>query len=130
MNIVEEIALLEHTEHREKYYEVFRIEGKTLRFEVDSGAAVSVISTDTVREHFPHKKLQPTNVQLVNFCKTSVKVVGIIAVSVAWRGSLVNLNLYVSTVNREPLVGREWIRQLQLQLTDSINTINDTCVSI
>lgn len=44
-------------------------------------------------------------------------------VSVTWHGGIYKLNLYVSNIKSEPLLGREWIRQLELfQLVDSINT--------
>lgn len=43
---------------------------------------------------------------------------------VTWRKTTVKLNLYVSNIQREPLLGREWIRQLHIRLVDSINTMN------
>lgn len=43
---------------------------------------------------------------------------------VNWRETKKKLNLYVSNIERELLLGREWIRQLHLRLTDTINTMN------
>lgn len=126
-NQVEEVLTVEHWEHRNKFFKTLAVDGKPLRFEIDSGAAVSIVSTSTAKKLFPHRRLQPTTVQLVAFCKTAIQVAGVLPVSVAWRGNIYKLNLYVSKIKREPLLGREWIRQLQLfQLVDSINTTQVT----
>lgn len=128
-NHIEEVLTVEYGEHRDKFFETLMVEGKSLHFEIDSGAAVSIVSTSTVRTFFPHRRLKATTVQLMAFCTTPIEVVGMLPVSVAWRGGIHKLNLYVSKVQREPLLGREWIRQLQLfQLTDTINLVtqNDT----
>lgn len=106
-NQIEEVLVTEHIAHRDRFYKILSIEGRPLRFEIDSGAAVSIVSAGTVRRYFPWKKLQTTSVQLLTFCKTSVKVIGVVPVAVAWRGSTVSLNLYVTNVDREPLLGRE-----------------------
>ncbi|XP_024893068.1 uncharacterized protein K02A2.6-like, partial [Temnothorax curvispinosus] len=92
-NQVEEILVVEHSEFREKFFETITVEGKPLRFEVDSGAAVTII-------------------------------VGVVPVMVSGRGTKIKLNLYVSNIEREPLLGREWIQQLHIRLTDTVNTIN------
>jgi len=124
---VEEVLTVEHWNHRDKFFKTLVVDGKTLRFEIDSGAAVSVVSTGTVKRFFPKRSLEATKLQLVAFCKTSIEVVGVLPVSVVWRGGIYKLNLYVSKIEREPLLGREWIRQLQLfQLTDSVDTIQST----
>lgn len=123
-NQVEEVFVAEQIEHRNKFYKVLSVEGQSLRFEMDSGAAVSIVSVRTVRKMFPLKRLQPTTLQLVTFCKTSIKVIGILPVLVFWRGRQVKLNLYVTNVEREPLIGREWIRRLHLSLFDTVKTVN------
>lgn len=120
-NQIEEVFVVEH---RDKFYKVLNVEGQSLRFKIDSGAAFSIVSTRTVRKLFPLSRLQPTTLQLVTFCKTSVKVIGVLPVMVFWRDSRVKLNLYVTNVERESLLGREWIRRLRLPLFDTVNTVN------
>jgi len=127
VNQVEEVLTVEHWNHRDKFFKTLVVDGKTLRFEIDSGAAVSVESTSTVKRFFLKRSLEATKLQLVAFCKTSIEVVGVLPVSVVWRGGICKLNLYVSKIEREPLLDPEWIRQLQLfQLIDSIDTIQST----
>lgn len=78
----------------------------------------------TLQKYFPFKRLQPTTLQLITFCKTPINIVGIVPVMVSWREIKTKLNLYICNIEREPLLGREWIRQLHICLTDTINTIN------
>ncbi|XP_029165366.1 uncharacterized protein K02A2.6-like [Nylanderia fulva] len=121
-NQVEEVLQVEHCEHRGKFFKTLVVDGKPLRFEIDSGAAVSIVSTSTVQRLFPRRRLKQTTIQLMTFCKTPIQVIGVLPVSVTWRDDILTLNLYVSEVDREPLLGREWIRQLHLfHLVDSIN---------
>lgn len=47
-NVIEEVLLVEHTEHRGKFYKTLKVKGKPLRFEVDSGAAVSIVNIGIV----------------------------------------------------------------------------------
>lgn len=84
-NQVEEILNVEHWKYcgSTKFFKTLTGDRKSLRFEIDSGAAVSILSTSTVRNHFPHRQLQPTTVQSVTFCKTAIKVIGVFPVSVA-----------------------------------------------
>lgn len=54
-NQMEEVLLIEHTEFRDKFYETLTVERRPLRFEVDSGAAVTIVSTGTLKVHFPNR---------------------------------------------------------------------------
>lgn len=123
-NQVEEVLLLEHTNFRDKFFETLTVDGRPVRFEIDSGAAVTIISIRTLQEHFRNRRPIPTSLQLVTFCKTQIQIVGVVPVTVTLRGITVKLNLYVSNVDREPLLGRESIRQLRIRLTESINNVH------
>lgn len=59
-NQIEEVFVAEHAEHRDKFCKVFNVEGQSLRFEIDSGAAILIVSVRTVRKLFPLRHLQPT----------------------------------------------------------------------
>lgn len=94
-----------------------------MRFEVDSGAAVTIVSIRTAQKYVSLSKLESTSLQLITFCKTQIQIVGVISVTVSELGANTKLNMYVSKIDREPLLGREWIRQLRIRLTDEIYTI-------
>ncbi|XP_071575575.1 uncharacterized protein [Temnothorax nylanderi] len=102
-NQIEEVLLLEHTEFRDKFFETLMVDGRPLRFEIDSGAAVTIVSTRTLREHFQNRRPCSTSLQLITFCKTTIQIVGVVPVTVTLREKTVKLNLYVSNVEREPL---------------------------
>ncbi|XP_024890212.1 uncharacterized protein K02A2.6-like [Temnothorax curvispinosus] len=94
-NQIEEIMLMERSEYQDKFYETMSVNKIPVKFEVDSGAAVTIVSTKTVSELWPKIKLQSTDLRLITFY-----------------------------VDRGPLLGREWIRQLKIQLRENINCLN------
>ncbi|XP_039313535.1 uncharacterized protein LOC120359592 [Solenopsis invicta] len=49
MNQVEEVFLLEHNDYRDKFFETLIVDGIPLRFEVDSGAALTIIQNRQIR---------------------------------------------------------------------------------
>lgn len=85
-NQIEEVFVPEDIKHRDEFFKTLVVEGQDVRFEVDSGAAVSMISESTAQFLFPSKQPQPTTLRLVTFCKTQVQVIGVIPVSsLAWQ---------------------------------------------
>lgn len=101
------------------------INNVTVRFKTDSGAAVTTVSTKTLRQLWPKSRLRSTELSLKisTFCKTDIPVVGVMSVSVNYKNVKKNLNMYISDVDREPLLEREWIRQLKIQLYETIDCI-------
>lgn len=97
---------------------------RPVRFEIDSDAAVTIVSTHTLQKFCPSERLQSTELQLITYCKTSIKIVSVVSVIVRWKGTEAKLNLHVSSTACEPLLGCEWIRQLHIPLRDTINTVN------
>jgi len=57
-------------------YVQLQVAGKTLRMEVDTGAAVSVISEKMVKELWPHAQLHPSTVELKTYTGEHLQVVG------------------------------------------------------
>lgn len=51
---------------------------------------------------------------LVAFCKTVIEIAGYITVLVKGEEVERKLNIYITEVDRKPLLGREWIRQLSI----------------
>ncbi|KAK2578792.1 hypothetical protein KPH14_012856, partial [Odynerus spinipes] len=122
---LEEILLVEHIEHREPYNVTIIVEDIAVDFEVDSGAAVTIMSKQTSKQLFPGKIVSPTTLKLKTFCKTVVDVIGMYSVKVKYKDIVKELNIYISNVDRKPLLGREWIRQLPISLQETIaNTLS------
>lgn len=114
----------EHREFREKYYTTVILGDKEARFEIDSGAAVTIVSRSFVGIFCPGVRVEKSNLQLVTFCKTTIPVIGFVKVQVRYDSMIKMLNMYIANTDREPLLGREWIRQLKIKLSDTLNTLN------
>ncbi|XP_071635762.1 retrovirus-related Pol polyprotein from transposon 17.6 isoform X1 [Temnothorax longispinosus] len=128
-NQLEEILQLEHTQFRDKISTTLLVNGKQVKFEIDSGAAVSVMAQEHVSKLFPNSPIQQTQLKLVSYCKQNVKLLGYIVVTVRCRNKLYKLNLYVTNEKRNALLGREWIFQLQdenniKEFISSVNSIH------
>lgn len=124
---VEEIVALE-TEHaifREKFKTNVIVNDKEIQFEVDSGASVSIMGKKQFSVIFPRATIIETNLKLVTYCKNSLQVLGYLPCAVIYNNHTYNLNLYIVTIDREPLLGREWIRQIKLNLwEEQVNYLN------
>lgn len=117
---IEEIWALdsEHKEFRGKFFTTLEVNGTPVKFEMDSGAAVSVMNAEQFQEKFPNTEIQPTALRLMSYCKKEIEIAGFAQVSVRLKDRESALNIYIVQLNREPLVGREWIRQLAIELED------------
>lgn len=85
------------------------VENKRVKFEVDSGAAVTVMSKYEAAHLFPGTTIQHTNLQLISYCNRTLRSVGFIKVHVKFNSVTRGLNIYLVNGERKPLLGREWI---------------------
>ncbi|XP_070517887.1 uncharacterized protein [Cardiocondyla obscurior] len=76
------VARAEHSQFREKYYCTVRLEEKKARFEIDSGAAVTVVIKAFAKQFCSGKRIEKSDLQLVTFCKTTIPVIGYVKVLV------------------------------------------------
>lgn len=93
-----------------------KIDGIPIPMELDTGAAVSVISKDTYCSAFPDKldNLIHTDSVLKTFSGEKIKLVGIAKVDVTYNNqNYCGLDLYVPNTG-QTLFGREWLRQINL----------------
>lgn len=114
----------------DKSYSLFRVNSKSsaepitvqvvlndnypLQMEVDTGAAVSVISEDTFNTIFKDNP-QPTNITLHSYLGEEIPVIGTVAVKVQYESQIVaNLPLVITKGQGSTLFGRNWLQQIQL----------------
>ncbi|XP_055614238.1 uncharacterized protein K02A2.6-like [Uranotaenia lowii] len=90
------------------------INNKKLTFEIDTGSPVSLISSQDKHSHFKHCVLHPTDMRLVSYCDTNVRLLGKIFVKINSDGDELTLPLHVADSNRHPLLGRDWLVELNL----------------
>ncbi|XP_046404731.1 uncharacterized protein K02A2.6-like [Ischnura elegans] len=91
-----------------------QVEDKLLYFEVDSGACVSVINEQCYQDNFTSVKLLSTNLVLSSYTSQPIKPLGKLSVMVKYRNICKQLSLYVIAKGANPLMGRDWIRDLGL----------------
>ena len=82
--------------------------------ELDTGAAVSLISEELYRDKLAHVHLHHTSMVLKTYTGEMIAPEGVIKVKVKLNKQRVRLPLYVVKVNGPPLFGREWLRRIRL----------------
>ncbi|XP_011877086.1 PREDICTED: uncharacterized protein K02A2.6-like [Vollenhovia emeryi] len=73
------------------------------------------MNREQVRDLFPGSTVLKTNLNLVTYSKTVVKILGYITVHVQSNLVQKKINIYLTEIKKDPLLGREWIRQLKCQ---------------
>jgi len=82
--------------------------------EIDTGAAVSVISMDTYKKLFPNIRLSNPTVRLRTYTGEPMPVAGEMDVEVCYGSQVCTLSLTVVEGSGPSLFGRDWLRHLTL----------------
>ena len=90
-----------------------KVEGQAIEMELDTGAAVSIISEKLFRAKFNQVRLRTTNVLLKSYTGQTMAPLGKIKVNVRLNGQHARLPLYVVEGDAPPLFGREWLRKVK-----------------
>ncbi|XP_058827953.1 uncharacterized protein K02A2.6-like [Topomyia yanbarensis] len=104
---------------------------KVIKFEVDCGSPVSLISLADKMTYFNDLPLTKTNVELISYCENKIKVHGYMKAEVHYKGHSNMLRLFVVDTKRHALLGREWMRELQVdwdQIIRNANTVSSIAV--
>ena len=90
------------------------INGKELEMEVDTGAAVSVISAATRDRMFPDCQLINTSTVLTTYTGEQMTLEGEITVKVMYGKQRAVLTLFVVKGDGPSLLGRDWLQKIRL----------------
>ncbi|KAL0193255.1 hypothetical protein M9458_011551 [Cirrhinus mrigala] len=90
------------------------LEGQPVKMEIDTGAAVSLVSDVVYSEILSHLPLKPPDVTLKTYTGESVTMKGLIQVTVELNKQTKKLPLYVVRGDYPSLMGRSWLEQLQV----------------
>ena len=90
------------------------IGNKTITMEVDTGAALTVISEKIFHEHFSGLSVKPTNLRLKTYTKEIITPVGSVEMMVEYKNQQHTLPLIVVPGNSPTLLGRNWLKFLRL----------------
>ncbi|XP_049519647.1 uncharacterized protein K02A2.6-like [Dermacentor silvarum] len=94
--------------------------------ELDTGAAVSVMSKTQFRQLFPSAVLEPTTVKLRTYTGALVRPQGVSSVNVQHGDHSAILPLYVVDHKGPPLLGWEWLHAVRLEWAKIWNLNNIT----
>ena len=87
--------------------------GKPLRMEIDTGAALSIISEKTRKDIFPDDTLHTSAITLKTYTGESIQVRGQVNVRVAYEKQEDNLVLIVVAGDGPSLFGRNWLKYIR-----------------
>lgn len=96
------------------YWTTPLLEGKPVRMEIDTGAAVSLVSETVYQKHLQHLPVQPARVVLKTYTGESVAVKGLVKVKVELNGQCLKLPLYIVLGDYPSLLGRSWMEKIQI----------------
>ena len=87
--------------------------GRDLRMELDTGAAVSIISEDTFKSVFKDSVcITPTSISLRTYLGYQLPVLGSAVVEVVYNSQVLSLPLIVVKGIGSTLLGRNWLEHL------------------
>ena len=96
------------------YVAVLKVNGKPLKMEVDTGAAVTLISQATWKSMFPSTVLQKSTLNLHTYTAEPISVLGQLNVKVKHMNYEGTQVLYVVRGRGPSLLGRNWLAEIQL----------------
>ena len=102
------------SQHQNPIVVTMEVNGQQIPMEVDTGAAVSLISTTTRAKYFPMSTLEKTSSILTTYTGNQIPVVGLMKVQVRYGEQNAELSLYVVKGQGASLMGRDWIRKIRL----------------
>jgi hypothetical protein len=93
------------------------VNGVEMKMEIDTGAALSVISEKTYKRLWKKKdtpQLQPTSAKLITYTGENIKVLGKINVTIEMNEQTASLPLIVVQGDGPSLLGKNWLQKLKL----------------
>ena len=90
------------------------VEGVPVSMEVDTGAAVSIMSLKQQQELFLDGQLQPAGIALHTYTAQRVEVVGSLPVHVVYKDQEKELSLVIVKSEGPALLGRDWLAHIRL----------------
>lgn len=94
------------------------IDGVSVKMELDTGSAVTVMNKEDFSKYFPDKALKATKLRLRTYTGEKIKPLGVASVTVEVHEQKQTLELVVIKTGGAPLFGRDWLNVLKLNWKD------------
>ena len=91
-----------------------KLDDCVVKMEVDTGAAMTIMSETTFQGLWPGRDLQPSQVRLQAYTKEPIPVVGCCKVNTEYNGQSAQLSLLIVGGSGPTLLGRDWLSQIRL----------------
>lgn len=115
---ISKINLLNSQKNTDKYMIKVRIEGKPVTLELDTGAAVSLMSYSDYKMLNCNKRLYKTNVELSTYTREILNIKGVSFVKCTYKNQTFIGKLYIIDQDVDPLFGRDWLKEIKLDLAE------------
>ena len=99
-----------------------QLDGKPIRMEIDTGAALSLVSEQTFRSLFPLRSVETSKVHLQTYSGEVISVEGQVQLAVSYQDQKAMLPLVVVKASGPSLIGRNWLSEIHLDWS-AINVI-------
>ncbi len=103
-------------------YATVKLNGIEHQFECDSGSKVSIINAEEFKNLKLNDPIQKTNVSFRSYTGQIFKPLGVLKLNVSYKNNRCYEDLYVVSSQKSSILGRDWIRNLNINLHDR-NTI-------
>lgn len=121
----EDVIRSVNSEGPSKPYKVTLIvNGKPLEMEIDTGAAVSIISKSTMKSLFSPCALTETSLNLRTYTSESIMVLGQMTAEVCYNGYVGTHQLFVVDGSGPSLLGRDWLNKIRLDWASIKSVVN------
>ncbi|RXN15243.1 Retrovirus-related Pol poly from transposon opus [Labeo rohita] len=98
-----------------------KLDGKCMDMQLDTGAAVSLMSELSYREFLSHLPLSKTSMQLITYSGERILLLGSVDVPVQYERQNVTLPLVIVKGERPALLGRNWLEKILLDWPNIFN---------
>lgn len=109
-----EIHKIQINKNNEKFTIRLQLQGKVHTWELDTGAAVTTCSEKYYEIYFKDLQLEKTKIKLKTYTGEIIEPIGTCTTKIKYKNKEIEGRLFVIKKNVDPVVGREWIRDLNL----------------
>ncbi|XP_028177592.1 uncharacterized protein K02A2.6-like [Ostrinia furnacalis] len=106
------------SEVTERYMITITIENRTIKMEFDTGASLSSMSLADYNALNINKKIFKTDMKLRTYTGEIIKPYGVVYIKGIYKNQNFYGKLYIIDKNVDPIFGRSWMKELNIELAD------------
>ena len=114
---------LNRFENDDRIYINVQLNDKPVQFECDSGSRVSIMNIDEFKLLKLNVPILKTDILFRSYTGDIFKPVGFVKVNVNYKGNSCLEELYLVSLKKDAILGRNWIRKLKINLHDTDSSV-------